>query len=42
VAMVVIFPHTSHGLHYDYKVGAVWRDADLVAPYDFAVLKSAD
>ena len=42
VAIVVIFPHTSHGLHYDYKVGAVWRDADLVAPYDFAVLKSAD
>ena len=42
VAIVVIFPHTSHGVHYDYKVGAVWREADLVAPYDFAVLKSAD
>lgn len=42
VAIVVIFPHTRHGVHYDYKVGAVWREADLVAPYDFAVLKSAD
>ena len=41
-AIVVIFPHDSHGEHYDYKVGAVWRNADLVAPYDFAVLKSAD
>ena len=42
VAIVVIFPHTRHGVHYDYKVGAIWREADLVAPYDFAVLKSAD
>ena len=42
VAIVAIFPHTRHGVHYDYKVGAVWREADLVAPYDFAVLKSAD
>ena len=40
--IVVIFPHTRHGVHYDYKVGAIWREADLVAPYDFAVLKSAD
>lgn len=40
--IVVIFPHTRHGVHYDYKVGAVWRGADLTAPYDFAVLKSAD
>ena len=42
VVIVVIFPHTRHGVHYDYKVGAVWRGADLVAPYDFAVLKSSD
>lgn len=41
-AIVVIFPHDRHGEHYDYKVGAVWRNADLVAPYDFAVLKTAD
>ena len=38
--IVVIFPHTRHGEHYDYKVGAVWRGADLDAPYDFAVMKS--
>ncbi len=40
--IVVIFPHERHGERYDYKVGAVWRGADLVAPYDFAVIKSSD
>ena len=40
--IVVIFPHTRQGLHYDYKVGAIWRDADLTAPFDFAVMKSQD
>lgn len=40
--IVLLFPHTRHGEHYDYKEGAVWRGADLVAPYDFAVVKSAD
>ena len=40
--IVVIFPHTRHGEHYDYKVGAVWRGTDLKAPYDFAVMKSDD
>ena len=39
--IVVMFPHTYHGTHYDYKEGAVWRDADLVAPFDFPVVKSA-
>ena len=42
VLINLIFPHTRHGEHYDYKVGAVWRGADLTAPYDFAVLMSAD
>ena len=42
VAIVVLFPHARHGEHYDYKVGGVWRGADLVAPYDFAVMKSAE
>ena len=42
VLIVVLFPHTRHGEHYDYKVGAVWRGADLVAPYDFAVMLSSD
>ena len=41
-AIVAMFPHTHHGTHYDYKVGAVWRGAELVAPYDFAVMLSAD
>ena len=40
--IVVIFPHTQHAMRYDYKVGAVWRNADLTAPYDFAVIKSSD
>ena len=42
VLIIVIFPHTRHGEHYDYKIGAVWRGADLVAPYDFAVMLTAD
>ena len=40
--IVVIFPHTRQGMHYDYKAGAMWRGADLVAPFDFAVMKSED
>ena len=40
--IVIIFPHSGHSEHYDYKVGAVWRGAELVAPYDFVVSKSAD
>ncbi len=40
--IIVIFPHTRHGEHYDYKVGAIWRGATLVAPYDFAVMLTAD
>ncbi|MBR4505292.1 MAG: HDIG domain-containing protein [Bacteroidales bacterium] len=40
--IVVIFPHEGRGEHYDYKIGAVWRGADLVAPYDFVVLKDAE
>ena len=40
--IVVLFPHTHHGEHYDYKVGAVWRGATLTAPYDFAVMLTAD
>lgn len=40
VVIVAIFPHTRYGAHYDYKVGGIWRDSDLVAPFDFAVTKS--
>ena len=39
--IVLLFPHGGHGEHYDYKVGAVWRGGDLVAPFDYAVMKSA-
>ena len=42
ILIVVFFPHEGHGEHYDYKVGAVWRGHELTAPYDFAVLKSAE
>ena len=42
ILIIVLFPHTRHGEHYDYKVGAVWRGSDLVAPYDFAVMLSSD
>ena len=41
ILIVVLFPHTRHGEHYDYKVGAVWRGTTLVAPYDFAVMLSS-
>jgi putative nucleotidyltransferase with HDIG domain len=40
--IVIIFPHEGRGEHYDYKIGAVWRGADLAAPYDFVVLKDAE
>ncbi|MBP5527140.1 MAG: HDIG domain-containing protein [Bacteroidales bacterium] len=42
ILIVVLFPHTRHGEHYDYKVGAIWRGTNLVAPYDFAVMLSSD
>lgn len=41
-AIVVIFPHESVSERYDYKVGGIWRGADLVAPFDFGVMKSAE
>lgn len=40
--IVLLFPHEGRGEKYDYKVGAVWRGGDLVAPFDYAVLKSAE
>lgn len=38
----LMFPHEGHGDHYDYSVGGVWHNNDLVAPYNFAVQKSAN
>ena len=40
--IVLMFPQGGRGEAYDYKVGAVWRGGDLVAPFDYAVLKSAE
>ena len=40
--IVLMVPHEGRGEKYDYKVGAVWRGSDLVAPFDYAVLKSAE
>lgn len=40
--IVLMFPHEGRGEKYDYKVGAVWRGSDLVAPFDYAVLKSGE
>lgn len=36
----LMFPNGGHGEHYDYAEGGIWRGNDLVAPHDFAVLKS--
>lgn len=33
----IMFPSEGEGDHYDYVEGGMWRNADLVAPYDFAV-----
>lgn len=35
----IMFPSEGEGVHYDYAEGGMWRNADLVAPYDFAVQK---
>ena len=40
--IILLFPHEGGGERYDYKVGAPWRGADLTAPFDFAVMKSAE
>ena len=42
IIIVAIFPHTPYGAHYDYKIGGIWRNSDLLAPYDFVVTKSED
>lgn len=36
----LMFPGNGQGEHYDYAVGGIWRNNDLVAPYDFPVLKT--
>lgn len=38
----LMFPQSGQGEHYDYAEGGIWRSSDLVAPYDFTVLKSKD
>lgn len=36
----LMFPSDGQGEHYDYAEGSIWRNDDLVAPFDFAVQKS--
>ena len=36
----LMFPTDGHGEHYDYAEGSIWRNDDLVAPFDFAVLRT--
>lgn len=38
----LMFPSDGQGEHYDYAEGSIWRNGDLVAPFDFAVQKSPD
>lgn len=38
----LMFPSDGQGDHYDYAEGSIWRNNDLVAPFDFAVQKSPD
>ncbi|MCQ2295006.1 MAG: HDIG domain-containing protein [Bacteroidales bacterium] len=36
----LMFPSSGQSSHYDYSIGGIWRNNDLVAPYDFAVSKT--
>ena len=36
----LMFPSDGEGMHYDYAEGSIWRNDDLVAPFDFAVQKT--
>ena len=36
----LMFPTDGHGELYDYAEGSIWRNDDLVAPFDFAVLRT--
>ena len=38
----LMFPSDGQGEQYDYAEGSIWRNNDLVAPFDFAVQKSPD
>ena len=36
----LMFPSSGHGNHYDYAQGSIWRNDDLVAPFDFPVQRT--
>lgn len=36
----LMFPSSGHGNHYDYAQGSIWRNDDLVAPFDFPVQRA--
>ena len=38
----LMFPNDGQSNLYDYAEGSIWRNSDLVAPFDFAVQKSPD
>ena len=38
----LMFPSDGQGEHYDYAEGSIWRNDDLVAPFDFPVQKTSD
>lgn len=40
--ILLMFPSQRQAVHYDYAVGGFWQNSDLIAPYDFAVLKTQD
>jgi cyclic-di-AMP phosphodiesterase PgpH len=38
ILVSLMYP-SRESLQYDYKVGSVWTDKDLIAPFDFPILK---
>lgn len=38
--IVWMFPQGEQATHYDYAEGGFWKQNDLFAPYDFAIMKS--
>src|SRR5580765_5808466 len=40
VLVALMFPHPE-SLEYNYGLGAIWADKDLIAPFSFPILKDA-
>jgi cyclic-di-AMP phosphodiesterase PgpH len=41
ILMSLMFP-SEKSFQYDYKVGSIWTDKDLIAPFDFPIFKDDD